>query len=120
MLVHDTVHAIIFCRRCYFFCSEIMIFEVNVCWLSTTRWSSCWGCMGQHQALTRRSLSRRCHIPRRSFHRRNRSSFRLFLHLRSPRRCNNKILGQVWNNGKHGIIASKRCDHVSIQNNEVW
>lgn len=27
---------------------------------------------------------------------------------------------QVWNNGKHGIIASKRCNHVSIQNNEVW
>ncbi|CAN0343007.1 unnamed protein product, partial [Ectocarpus sp. 12 AP-2014] len=26
----------------------------------------------------------------------------------------------VWNNGKHGIIASKRCNHVSIQNNEVW
>ncbi|CAM9884349.1 unnamed protein product [Scytosiphon promiscuus] len=27
---------------------------------------------------------------------------------------------RVWNNGKHGIIASKRCNHVSIQNNEVW
>ncbi|CAM9805394.1 unnamed protein product, partial [Discosporangium mesarthrocarpum] len=26
----------------------------------------------------------------------------------------------VWNNGKHGIIASKRCDHVSIQGNRVW
>ncbi|CAM9798108.1 unnamed protein product [Discosporangium mesarthrocarpum] len=25
----------------------------------------------------------------------------------------------VWNNGKHGIIASKRCNHVSIQNNVV-
>ncbi|CAM9939118.1 unnamed protein product [Scytosiphon promiscuus] len=25
----------------------------------------------------------------------------------------------VWNNGKHGIIASKRCDHVVIQDNKV-
>ncbi|CAM9998634.1 unnamed protein product, partial [Hapterophycus canaliculatus] len=25
----------------------------------------------------------------------------------------------VWNNGKHGIIASKRCDHVVIQDNRV-
>lgn len=28
-----------------------MIFEVNMCWLSATRWSSCRGYIGQHQAL---------------------------------------------------------------------
>lgn len=27
---------------------------------------------------------------------------------------------EVWGNGNHGIIASKRCDRVSIQNNTVY
>lgn len=27
---------------------------------------------------------------------------------------------EVWGNGNHGIIASKRCNNVSIQNNTVW
>ncbi|CAN0464397.1 unnamed protein product, partial [Discosporangium mesarthrocarpum] len=27
---------------------------------------------------------------------------------------------EVWGNGNHGIIASKRCNNVSIQNNHVY
>ncbi len=30
------------------------------------------------------------------------------------------FLTRVFRSGNHGIIASKRCNDVSIQNNEVW